>query len=100
MMGQSCCEVALDSIDGHGDCIVTSGVVEGAACFYLNDCAAGLMCFSKVCRRYCRTGGAPCPNGQSCNDIVIQGLTIQFKANKTGVCHRDLPPVIWRPQLP
>lgn len=91
MQGNVGCVADLNSLDGSGDCIGVNGGLEGGACFYLNDCAAGLQCYARTCRQYCRQiGNNPetpkCPQGQKCVDMTFSGLTIAFKKDTTGIC--------------
>ena len=89
------CQVDFQQADGTGECINHNAVAEGGACNFLNDCDLGMICYNRICRTYCRTGGEPtdgggtagiCPMGQTCKDMVLQGVSIKFHAAQTGIC--------------
>ena len=87
MMGADGCTVDLQVNDGSGDCIsANENNQEGSPCIFLNDCAAGTMCYGQKCRSYCRTGGKACPQGQTCKNISLSGVAVKFKADVTGIC--------------
>ena len=87
MAGTNGCVLNFEVNDGSGNCIgVTQGKLDGEPCIFLNDCPAGMMCYSQKCRAYCQAGGAACPMGQTCKDIVLAGLTVKFKSDKVGIC--------------
>jgi hypothetical protein len=74
----------LPNAQGKGACIAIVGVgaVEGAACIFENDCAAGLTCHQGACRPFCGGPGAvACTNGKACVD-----LSPQVPQAVVGVC--------------
>jgi hypothetical protein len=87
------CVVDLATSDGLGECLPGTARNEGDPCDFLGSCRPGLICYQSQCRRYCRNAGAdagapvPCPQGQICDNIQIDGHIIPFTAEQTGVCH-------------
>src|SRR5262249_11713763 len=52
MQGANGCVADFQINDGTGECInVDDTSMEGAPCTFLNDCAAGYMCYAQKCRQ-------------------------------------------------